>query len=116
MEVWATGVVPTKLTRYSNISETIPTNNYWAPLTEQVEDSEIKENIKSKEILHNFIHKKFNTAVFDTAATSSAGKPGDNFIPTTEISGKYLTNQEETRWKQPLSTNSNIQSGNLPTE
>ena len=90
MEVWAPGVVPTKLTRYSNISETIPTNNYWAPLTEQVEDSEKKENTKATEILNNIIHKKSNTAVFDSAATSSAGKPGDNFIPTAEISGKIF--------------------------
>ena len=57
MEVWAPGVVPTKLTRYSNISETIPTNNYWAPLTEQVEDSENKQNTKSTEELNSIIHK-----------------------------------------------------------
>ena len=84
MEVWAPGVVPTKLTRYSNISETIPTNNYWAPLTEQVEDSD------PKEILNDIIHDKSNQAVFDTAATSSAEKPGDNFIPTKERSDKIF--------------------------
>ena len=84
MEVWAPGrIVQNNLTRYSNICQTVPTNNYWTPLTEQVEDSE------SKDILNNIIHKN-NHAVFDTAATSSAGKPGDNFIPTTERSDKIF--------------------------
>ena len=77
-----------KLTRYSNIYQTVSTNNYWTPLTEKVEDSE------SKDILNNIIHKN-NQAVFDTAATSSAGKPGDNFIPTTERSDKIFNQPSE---------------------
>ena len=36
------------------------------------------------------MYKRSNTAVFVTAATSSAGKPGDNFIPTTEESSKIF--------------------------
>ena len=83
MEVWAPGVEQHKLTRYSNICHTTPTNNYWTPLTEQVED------LETTEILNNIIHDN-NQAVFDTAATSSAGKPGDNFIPTTERSDKVF--------------------------
>ena len=59
------------------------THNYWTPLTEQVEDSE-----PTKE-LNNIIHNN-NQAVFDTASTSSAGKPGDNFIPTMERSDKVF--------------------------
>ena len=75
-----------KLTRYYDICQTVPTNNIWAPLTEQVEDSE------PKEVLNKIIHRtnQSNQAVFDTAATSSAGKPGDNFIPTSERSDKIF--------------------------
>ena len=83
VEVWAPGIVQNKLTRYSNICQTVPTHHYWTPLTEQVEDSE------SAKVLNNITHKN-NQAVFDTAATSSAGKPGDNFIPTTERSDKIF--------------------------
>ena len=83
VEVWAPGIVQNKLTRYSNICQTAHTHNYWPPLAEQVEDSE------STEELNNIIHKN-NQAVFDTAATSSAGKPGDNFILTTERSDKVF--------------------------
>ena len=64
-----------------DIYQTVPINNYWTLLTEQVEDSE------TKEVLNNIIHKN-NQAVFDTAAISSAGKPGNTFIPTTERSDK----------------------------
>ena len=84
MEVWAPGIVQNKLTRYYNICQTVPTNNYWTSLTEQIEDSE------SKEILNNNIHKN-NQAVFNTATISSAGKPGDNFLPTTERYDKIFT-------------------------
>ena len=83
MEVWAPGIVQNKLTRCSNICQTVSTNNYWTPLTEQVEDPE------TKDVLNNIVHAN-NQAVFDTAATSSAGKPGDNFIPTTERSDKIF--------------------------
>ena len=61
----------------------MPTHNYWAPLTKQVGDSE------SPEELNNIIHNN-NQAVFDTAASSSAGKTGDNFTPTTERSDKVF--------------------------
>ena len=81
-----------KLIRYSNICNSTPTSNYWTPLTDQVEDSE------PEEILSNIIHNN-NQAVFDTAATSSAGKPGDNFIPTTERSDKVFNQPSGSQMK-----------------
>ena len=84
VEVWAPGIVQNKSNKYSNIYQIVPTNNYWTPLTEQVEDSE------TKEILNKITPQKSNTAVFDTAATSSAGTPGDNFIPTLKRSNKIF--------------------------
>ena len=38
-----------------------------------------------------------NQAVFDTAATSSAGKSGDNFIPTTKRSDKVFNQPSGTQ-------------------
>ena len=89
VEVWAPEIVQNKLTRYSNICQTVPTHNYWTPLTEQVEDSE------STEELNNIIHKN-NQAVFDTAATSNAGKPGDNAIHTNN--GKIGQSIQPSKW------------------
>ena len=68
----------TKLTRYSNTCENIHTANYWTPLTVQVEELD-----KGTEAVNIIIYKRSNTKVFDTGASSSVGKPGDNFIPTT---------------------------------
>ena len=57
-------------------------HNYWTPLTDQVEESDLK-----KEVINN-IDENEGTGAFDTGATSSCGKTGDNFEPSNELSGK----------------------------
>ena len=84
-EIWAPDVVLNKLTRDHDISRLISITKYWTPLTDQAEESDPNEDF-----INNIMYKRSNTAVFDTAATSSAGKPGDNFIPTTEKSSKIF--------------------------
>ena len=95
METWARGKVQNKLTRYSNICQTASTDNYWTPLTEQVEDSE------SKESLNHIIYKN-NQAVFDTAATSSAEKQGIPLYQQQKDQTTYLMNQVGLKWKPCL--------------
>jgi len=56
--------------------------HYWTPLTDQVEESEQKED------LINNSDENGGTAAFDTGGTSSCGKTGDNFEPSNEVSGK----------------------------
>ena len=50
----------------------------------------MEELDKGTEAVNIIIYKRSNTKVFDTGASSSVGKPGDNFIPTTvKIPARY---------------------------
>ena len=85
---------------------TSPTSNYWTPLTSQVEElgslheqSSKHEIVSTKSALplqpssHSYITSirgDRNYYVFDTGATSSCGRTGDKFQPTTQKSQKIF--------------------------
>ena len=107
--VYGNGVVlPKKQYRLPNPSLTIK-DNYYAPLIIQVEEL----NQTNQKQLHNNIqeiYNKKNTAVFDTAATSSVGKIGDNFKLRDkkssktffQVDGATMDTSTEAKLKQPV--------------
>ena len=64
-----------------------PTSNYWTPLDSQVEEL----GLSHEQATHKYVTPSLgdiNSAVFDTGATSSCGRTGDKFQPTTQRSHK----------------------------
>ena len=68
---------------------TFPTSNYWTPLDIQVEEL----GSSHEHATHSYVTPSLGdskSAVFDTGATSSCGRTGDKFQPTTQKSHKIF--------------------------
>ena len=66
-----------------------PTSNYWTPLDSQVEELGSSHEHSTHSYVTPILGDS-NSAVFDTGATSSCGRTGDKFQPTSQKSHKIF--------------------------